>query len=606
MSQPSSNLRPLVLGIALAIGACTSLPALAGVTCQLLDGNGNDADDGGADGGPDKGSGSDDSIACGRNAQAAGAQGTVFGTQSSAIVGGVAIGYRAIASGNFNTAMGHNANAGGQFRSTAIGSGATTTNYYSTAIGSSAQANGASSVSAGNHARAVGDFSAAYGGIRVGLSENQTPATQATRAVGFASSAFGSAAHADADESVAFGSGSTTLTGADRAVALGAQSVAGEADTVSLGHAATDLDYRGSVFGTELNRRLTHLADGVDANDAVNVQQLATVGNILATGVATYLGGGAAWNPLTGTFTAPSYTILGGSYGDVGAAFGAVNDSLTALQSGGNSVAYDTPTQDSITLAGASGTRIGNVADGVADTDAANLGQVQDGDAATLDSANAYTDQQVANATGAALGAANDYTDTRETAIRTDMAAGDAATLTAANSYTDNQIVNANAVVLNTANAYADAGDAETLSSANAHADAGDAQTLSDAQDYADAGDAETLTAANAYTDQRFTELTGLSDSFDAYKGEVDDRFNRMDRRIDKMAAMSGAYAGMAMNTSGLAGKNRIGVGVGAQGGEQAMAVGYQRAIGNRASVSLGAAFGGGEKSVSAGAGFSW
>jgi hypothetical protein len=47
-------------------------------------------------------------------------------------------------------------------------------------------------------------------------------------------------------------------------------------------------------------------------------------------------------------------------------------------------------------------------------------------------------------------------------------------------------------------------------------------------------------------------------------------------------------------------------VGIGTQGGEQAMAVGYQRAIGNRASVSLGAAFGGGEKSVSAGAGFSW
>ena len=75
---------------------------------------------------------------------------------------------------------------------------------------------------------------------------------------------------------------------------------------------------------------------------------------------------------------------------------------------------------------------------------------------------------------------------------------------------------------------------------------------------------------------------------------------------IDKMAAMSGAYAGMAMNTAGLAGRNRVGVGIGSQGGEQAMAIGYQRVVGNRASVSIGAAFGGGEKSVSAGAGFSW
>lgn len=73
-----------------------------------------------------------------------------------------------------------------------------------------------------------------------------------------------------------------------------------------------------------------------------------------------------------------------------------------------------------------------------------------------------------------------------------------------------------------------------------------------------------------------------------------------------KMAAMSGAYAGMAMNTAGLAGRNRIGVGVGGQGGEAALAVGYQRAIGDRASVSLGGAFGGGEKSLMGGAGFSW
>src|SRR3546814_11723347 len=69
---------------------------------------------------------------------------------------------------------------------------------------------------------------------------------------------------------------------------------------------------------------------------------------------------------------------------------------------------------------------------------------------------------------------------------------------------------------------------------------------------------------------------------------------------------MSGAYAGMAMNTAGLAGANRIGVGVGGQNGESALAVGYQRAIGNRASISIGAAFGGGESSVLGGAGFSW
>src|SRR5690606_5096707 len=118
-----------------------------------------------------------------------------------------------------------------------------------------------------------------------------------------------------------------------------------------------------------------------------------------------------------------------------------------------------------------------------------------------------------------------------------------------------------------------------------------------------DAGDARTLDQANAYTDARFS---AWEDNFTALRSEVDERFRHQDRRIDRMGAMSGAYAGMALNTAGLAGRNRVGVGVGAQGGEQAVAVGYQRAIGARASVSLGGAISGGESSVSAGAGFSW
>ena len=136
--------------------------------------------------------------------------------------------------------------------------------------------------------------------------------------------------------------------------------------------------------------------------------------------------------------------------------------------------------------------------------------------------------------------------------------------------------------------------------------DSGDAETLETANTYTDSVATETLESANEYTDSRVTEILGFADSFEGFRNDVNDRFNHMDRRIDKMAAMSGAYAGMAMNTAGLPGRNRVGVGFGAQGGEQALAVGYQRLIGRRASVSLGGAFGGGEKSVMGGAGFSW
>src|SRR3546814_4344346 len=80
-----------------------------------------------------------------------------------------------------------------------------------------------------------------------------------------------------------------------------------------------------------------------------------------------------------------------------------------------------------------------------------------------------------------------------------------------------------------------------------------------------------------------------FNSELDTFREDVDQRFRDQDRRIDNLAAMSGAYAGMAMNTAGLAGANRIGVGVGGQNGETALAVGYQRALGHRASISIGA-----------------
>ena len=354
--------------------------------------------------------------------------------------------------------------------------------------------------------------------------------------------------------------------------------MANESYVVSFGHRAGDLNVFGTAFSTDQFTRLINVANGIHVNDAVNLGQLNAVG----AGVATSLGGGAAWNPLTSNFTAPAYTVQGATHNNVG-------DALTALDT-------------AITAAAGS---------------AVTQADIEAGNATTLQSANDYTDQQIANASGVALDAANDYTDTRETAIRTDMAAGDAQTLAdakahadagdattlqSANTYTDQKVTSATGAAVETANAYTDSREAVVRTDMAA----GNAQTLSAAQSHADAGDTRTLNAANAYTDTRFNELTRLSDSFEAYRGQVDQRFAQQDRRIDKLASISGAYAGMAMNTAGLAGQNRIGVGIGTQGGEQALAVGYQRAIGNRASVSIAGAFSGDEKSVSAGAGFSW
>ncbi|MEB7892074.1 hypothetical protein NGK36_22890, partial [Hafnia alvei] len=91
-------------------------------------------------------------------------------------------------------------------------------------------------------------------------------------------------------------------------------------------------------------QKLTNLAAGTlsgASTDAVNGSQLfATNTNVgtnttnlanLGTSTASALGGGAAYNSTTGAWTAPSYTVQGSSYSNIGDAFGGVDGSLTAL-----------------------------------------------------------------------------------------------------------------------------------------------------------------------------------------------------------------------------------------------------------------------------------
>ena len=147
-----------------------------------------------------------------------------------------------------------------------------------------------------------------------------------------------------------------------------------------------------------------------------------------------------------GYLNAPNYVIQGNSYHDVGAAFAAVDGKLSGLQSAidgipvtpgpdgpqgpegpqgpqgpegpqgpqgpqgpAGDLAYDSAGKGSLTLAGANGTQIKNVAVGTAATDAVNMGQMGASDAATLASANNYTDVTATRT----LSSANTYTDQR-------------------------------------------------------------------------------------------------------------------------------------------------------------------------------------------------
>ena len=90
---------------------------------------------------------------------------------------------------------------------------------------------------------------------------NSTAAGSSAQVQGDNSSAFGSQAKVVANKAVAVGQGTRVL--AENSVALGQGSVVdrGEINTVSVGNATT-------------KRRVTNVADGINAHDAVNVKQL--------------------------------------------------------------------------------------------------------------------------------------------------------------------------------------------------------------------------------------------------------------------------------------------------------------------------------------------
>ena len=185
---------------------------------------------------------------------------------------------------------------------------------------------------------------------------------------------------------------------------------------------------------------------------------------------------------------------------------------------------YDDADNATLTLDGANGTRIRNVAEGTEPTDAVNLNQMEVGDMM-------------------AVAAAKKYADVRDDLI---------------------------------------------LAAANKHAAVGDTQTL---------------VASNAYTDQKFAVW---NDTFAHYQQQVDLRFDQTDARIDRSGAMQTAMAQMTASAAGVRTVNRMAVGVGAQNGKAALSLGYQRALGDKAALTIGAAFSGNERSAGVGYGFGW
>jgi trimeric autotransporter adhesin len=97
-----------------------------------------------------------------------------------------------------------------------------------------------------------------------------------------------------------------------------------------------------------------------------------------------------------------------------------------------------------------------------------------------------------------------------------------------------------------------------------------------------------------------------VQDAVNGVQDWANRKFNRVDRRIDRMGAMSAAYGQMAFSAQGINTPNKVGVGIGNQNGQSAIAVGYSRQIKPNMNLSFGGSASAGDASVGAGLSVGW
>ncbi|TCK33733.1 autotransporter adhesin [Paraburkholderia sp. BL8N3] len=206
-------------------------------------------------------------------------------------------------------------------------------------LGSGADASGEGATAVGYGSDAKGKWAVAFGPRAQALNE--------------AVVALGAYSQATAVNSVALGANANAK--AVGSVALGERSVASENYTVSVGNSTQ-------------TRRITNVADGIATQDAATMGQLDTT-RAQVTNNATSISG------------------IGTRVGQVESGVASVNGRVTTISQDiatiqgqvGNAVVYDSAARKSVTLGAGSATgtvKLKNLADGVANTDAVNMGQL--------------------------------------------------------------------------------------------------------------------------------------------------------------------------------------------------------------------------------------
>ena len=235
----------------------------------------------------------------------------------------LALGVQNVASGAFSAAVGSNSKATG-LAAVALGTNAKATDKGALAIGAVSNAAASGAIAVGLNTTATGVNSTAIGSGNTAGAGATTSGDNAT--------AIGSGASASAD-ATAIGTGAkATLAGG---VAIGTEAVsaidkdvAGYDPITGQANTATNSTWQSTRAAVSvgdvangITRQITGVAAGTADTDVVNVAQLKTIktyADTIANSTADALGGGAQLDMNTGSITAPTYTLGGTDYNNVG------------------------------------------------------------------------------------------------------------------------------------------------------------------------------------------------------------------------------------------------------------------------------------------------
>ncbi|WP_448141348.1 ESPR-type extended signal peptide-containing protein [Stenotrophomonas sepilia] len=421
---------------------------------------------------------------------------------------------------------------------------------------------GVAGVAVGNSAKTGLDGGTAVGTFAEAMGKNST-------AIGR-----GAAVSMDSENGFAMGAGSQVggdAGGARGGVAIGASArvEGGAHGSLALGNGSlADEEGVASFGGVGIKRRLINIANGTANHNAATVGQLR--------GALSALGSEVDAN---GNIVGPSFNVQGQSQTTLNGALEALDGAVVSTTSRVNqvesqlrSVFQETPSVRAdgtaqLTLAGANGMVISNVANGLiaaGSRDAVNGGQLHS------------MQQQINGRMDGLEQRIDDQPQARAMSTASTPSPSTEETAPAPETSGSPQIASTGE------------GDKPTPQPKSKQDDTPKPQV--------DTADLEKMLArANEYTE-------GAISNFER-------RLDKMDKRFNRMAAMSSAQTAMAMNTAGLATYNRLGAGVGYSEGESAVAVGYQRVLNEKGSAtfSLNGAFtNSGERSMGVGVGIGW